>query len=69
MWSGRGSTPPSDFLHFKSSEKAFIHQTPSLAEEELGIRPYFRLVRGREVQHSASYGERALSAKVGLFDL
>ena len=43
MWSGRGSTPPSDFLHFKNSEKAFIHQTPFLAEEELGIRLCFRL--------------------------
>ncbi len=69
MWSGRGSTPPSDFLHFKSSEKAFIHQTPSLAEEELGIRLYFRLLRRDGSSASSVYGERALSAKVGLFDL
>ena len=60
MWSGRGSTPPSDFLHFKSSEKGFIHQTPFPAGEELGIRPYFRLSRRDGSSASSVYGEYPL---------
>lgn len=60
MWSGRGSTPPSDFLHFKSSEKAFIRQTPFLTEEELGIRPYFRLRERDGGSTSSVYGEYPL---------
>ena len=60
MWSGRGSTPPSDFLHFKSSEKAFIHQTPFPAGEELGIRPYFHLSRRDGGSVSSVYGEYPL---------
>lgn len=60
MWSGRGSTPPSDFLHFKSSEKGFIHQTPFPAGEELGIRPYFRLRERGGSSASSIYGEYPL---------